>query len=117
MQLDEEKLDRLAWVHEMMKSPWWPKLRDHLLFELEMMKEAGLLVSEKVPGPVNRALGICGLEPPRSQEEQLRCYLALRAVINYVASKLKELEKSNSAYLEGVKQRADRLAREERLNG
>ncbi len=90
-----------------MSSPAWPKLRDHFVVEVEALKEAGIVIgtSEDTITPAQkRALTLCGLPIPTTVEEQMRTYLAFRAVATYVTTKLQELEFNRGEYLRGVQQ-------------
>lgn len=76
---------------------------DDLKTELEALKDAGLVVgAEKTESNTahSKLLALTGMSRPHNQEEQLRLYLAFRAVVCFVTRKLDQLQAESSAYEE-----------------
>lgn len=103
MEVNPEAVAKLKWIDDLFNSPEWPKLRDHLLLEVETMKEEGMLIG---PVPTKRQeniLKLCGLHAPSNSDEEMRVYIAVRAVATYMTNKIKLLEANREVFKTGVR--------------
>lgn len=102
MRIDKERLDKLAWVDRVMTHPDWPKLRDHLLLSAELMREESFSITESPTPPQEQMLKACGLNAPKNPTEQMQVFFALRAVVSYMTTTMKHLDKNRQVYLDGI---------------
>lgn len=84
----------------------WIEATDKLTATLDRISTDAPLTS----GDAKSHLALLGLDPPRSQEEGLRVYIALRAVLNFWARKLSQLEAQSSLH-EQTKKEINELGR------
>lgn len=92
------------WVEGMMTHPDWPKMEALLFGDAQQLLGMSLVVRTECSAGVQSALKKCGLDVPQNQEEQLRTYLALRAVVGYLTEKKKQLDKMRQMYKDNVRQ-------------
>lgn len=96
-----EALDLLSPSHELWNHPGFKRWRDELQQDLVVLSDVGIVLgtpSAKSRSAINKILELCGLEWPKSQEEELRVYLGLRTVLCFVTRKLDQLQAESSKY-------------------
>ena len=79
-------------LSDLLKHPGWPLLEQLLFGDAQTLLGMSLVVRKDCSAGVQGALRKLGLDVPENQEEQLRVYLAMRAVIGYVTEKKKQLD-------------------------
>ena len=90
-------------ICEVMDHPGWPLLEEMLFRDAGELLGMSLVVKTDCGPGVQSALGKLGLDIPQTQEEQLRTYMAMRAVIGYVTGKKQQLDKLKSLQQERVR--------------
>jgi len=77
---------------DLLKHPGWPIMEDMIFRDIQDMIGLSLVVRTECSAGVQSALTTLGLDVPTNQEEQLRVYLAMRAVIVYMTEKKKQVD-------------------------
>ncbi len=90
-------------ICDLMNHPAWPLLEEMLFRDASELLGMSLAVQTNSSAGVQSALKKIGLDIPQNQEEQLRTYLALRAVVGYVTEKKKQLDKLKTIQQERVR--------------
>ncbi len=100
-----ENVPDTEWVHEILEHPAWPKMEAKIFGDVQAWVTGGLtLAIRKGAGNnVQAALKKCGLDPPETQEEELRTYLAVRSVVAYLLGKKMEIETLRNAHQEKMR--------------
>lgn len=80
------------YVSELMKHPGWPIVEEMLFRDIQELLGLSLVVRTECSAAVQSVLTKLGLDVPTTQEEQLRVYLAMRAVIVYMTEKKKQID-------------------------
>lgn len=80
------------YVSDLLKHPGWPIIEEMLFRDIRELLDLSLVVRAECSAGVQSALTTLGLDVPTTQEEQLRVYLAMRAVIGYMTEKKKQIE-------------------------
>lgn len=80
------------YVSELMKQPGWPIVEEMLFRDIQELLGLSLVVRTECSAAVQSVLTKLGLDVPTTQEEQLRVYLAMRAVIVYMTEKKKQID-------------------------
>lgn len=89
---------------DLMKHPGWPAMEGILFGDAQTLLGMSFVVKEDCSAGVQSALRKLGLDVPKTHEEQLRVYLAMRAVIGYVTEKKKWLDTFKSLREENMRQ-------------
>ena len=96
----------LSWVHEITSHPHWPQMEALLFQEVPTLLNDSLAVSagmdSKAAGRIRGTLQACGLSLPKTHEEELRVYIALRAVLGYLTKKKEQIEMLKKAHTTNV---------------
>lgn len=92
----------LTWLHEITSHPHWPKMEALLFQEIPALMNNSLVVSKGGSARGHAALTACGLDAPETHEEQLRVYLALRAVLVYLTKKKELIEAKKKEHATNV---------------
>ncbi len=79
-------------VSSLLKHPGWPILEEMLFRDIQELLGLSLVVRRECSAGVQAALTKLGLDVPTNQEEELRVYLAMRAVIVYMTEKKKQVD-------------------------
>jgi hypothetical protein len=79
-------------VSSILKHPGWPIIEEMLFRDIEDILGLSLVVRRECSATVQSALTKLGLDVPTNQEEELRVYLAMRAVIVYMTEKKKQVD-------------------------
>lgn len=91
------------WVADIVNHPHWPKMEALIFGDVQQLLNMSLVVRTECSPGVQSVLRKYELDVPQSQEEQLRTYLALRAVIGYMTSKKKQIDTFVKAHQEKVR--------------
>ena len=83
---------QLDYVSSLLKHPGWPILEEMLFRDIQELLGLSLVVRRECSAGVQSALTKLGLDVPTNQEEELRVYLAMRAVIVYMTEKKKQVD-------------------------
>jgi hypothetical protein len=79
-------------VSSLLKHPGWPIIEEMLFRDIRELLDLSLVIRSECSAGVQSALTKLGLDVPTNQEEQLRVYLAMRAVIVYMTEKKKQVD-------------------------
>lgn len=90
-------------ICSVLEHPGWPMLEEMLFRDAQDMLGMSLVVQTNASAGVQSALKKIGLDIPQNQEEQVRTYLALRAVMGYVTEKKRQLDKLKMLQQERVR--------------
>lgn len=99
-QLTPQQEDQIC---DLLEHPGWKWLEEMLFRDAQDMLNMSLVVQTNASAGVQSALKQIGLDIPQTQEEQVRTYLALRAVVGYVTEKKKQLDKLKTLQQERVR--------------
>ncbi len=99
-QLTAQQEDQIC---NLLDHPGWPMLEEMLFRDAQDMLNLSLVVQTNASAGVHSALKQIGLDIPQNQEEQVRTYLALRAVVGYVTEKKRQLDKLKMLQQERVR--------------
>ena len=83
---------QLDYVSSLLKHPGWPIIEEMLFRDIQELLGLSLVVRRECSAGVQSALTKLGLDAPTNQEEELRVYLAMRAVIVYMTEKKKQVD-------------------------
>lgn len=90
-------------ICDLLDHPGWKHLEEMLFRDAQDILGMSMVVQTNASAGVQSALKQIGLDIPQTQEEQVRTYLALRAVVGYVTEKKKQLDRLKTLQQERVR--------------
>lgn len=99
----KESLTKRRPAHTLWNNHEFQQWKKGIDLEMAALKDAGIVITSKPNAAQEQVLQMLSMDAPKTQEEQLRVYLACKAVVSFWTRKLALLERESERFRETEK--------------